>query len=283
MKKSLSIAYAMKKKSKKPNIEVKPHPQDIEADPNVVENLKKRLKNMADGGPVLPGASDAQASMRKAFKFADGGEVEDKPLLSGPRPKPSPASDNPFENLARTPVDPKHLAEAARSTHLAKGGEVYDVSSPYKLLHEQVKPGFVPDEPQYDWIEGLRDGRNVAASHEDSKKLNQHHPDMQASTSMSEEDLVDRIMAQREKSFSGLDRFSKGGQVANDTGTGEEADKLPNQFDDLVLDDELTSTYGDDDNSGDNLGNAQEDEDRKDIVARIMASRRKKDRLPNPA
>lgn len=30
----------------------------------------------ADGGPVLPGAQDAQESLRKAFKFSDGGSVK---------------------------------------------------------------------------------------------------------------------------------------------------------------------------------------------------------------
>lgn len=33
-------------------------------------------KCMADGGPVLPGAQNAQDSMRKAFKFSHGGKVK---------------------------------------------------------------------------------------------------------------------------------------------------------------------------------------------------------------
>ena len=96
-----------------------------------------------------------------------------------------------------------------------------------------------------------------------------------------EQDMVDRIMYKRSKDFSDLDRYSEGGKVANQDETT--AGFSPNEFDDLHLRDDLSSSYGEDDNSGDALGNDQEDEDRKDIVARIMASRRKKDRLPSPA
>lgn len=84
-------------------------------------------------------------------------------------------------------------------------------------------------------------------------------------------DMVDRIMAKK---------FSKGGMVANDTDIT--ADFQPNEFDDLVLRDELEFNYTGA-NSGDDLGNAQEDEDRADIVSRIMRSRAKKDRNPRPA
>jgi hypothetical protein len=78
-----------------------------------------------------------------------------------------------------------------------------------------------------------------------------------------------------------LQGLSEGGRVANQDEI--EAGFSPNEFDDLHLRDDLESSYSDDDNAGDALGNKQEDEDRRDIVARIMASRRKKDRLPNPA
>ena len=85
-------------------------------------------------------------------------------------------------------------------------------------------------------------------------------------------DMIDRIMAKH---------YSMGGRVANDT--DPIADAMPNEFDDLVLRDDLESSYGDDNNSGDALGNAQEMEDRRDIVARIMRSRSMKDRNPRPA
>ncbi len=88
---------------------------------------------------------------------------------------------------------------------------------------------------------------------------------------------VDRIMAKR--------KMSKGGMVAN--GGDDEFEKLagsdPAEFDDLALRDELEfSETGA--NSGDELGNAQESEDRKDTVARVMKARAaKKQSNPRPA
>lgn len=87
-------------------------------------------------------------------------------------------------------------------------------------------------------------------------------------------DIIDRIMQ----------KMAHGGEVANG---GEDelshmADGMPNNFDDLALDDHLESTNtGASD--GDFLGDAQEDSDRSDIISRIMKSRSKKDRNPSPA
>ncbi len=86
-------------------------------------------------------------------------------------------------------------------------------------------------------------------------------------------DMIDHIMQQR--------AMSKGGQVANDTGDGESADEMENQFDYLVTNDDLNADYTGA-NSGDELGDAQEDDDRADVVSMIMRSRKKKDRLPSP-
>jgi hypothetical protein len=101
-----------------------------------------------------------------------------------------------------------------------------------------------------------------------------------------EQSLVDRIMHQHSDDEHDLDRYSRGGQVANQE-HGENNNELagfsPNEFDDLVLRDDLESSYGDDDNSGDAIGNEQEDQDRHDIVARILRSQKKKDKLPRPA
>lgn len=86
-------------------------------------------------------------------------------------------------------------------------------------------------------------------------------------------DMVNRIMKKRET-------YSKGGEVANDTPM--EADFKDNDFDDLAKDDDLEfkETAA---NSGDEDGDAAEDKDRKDIVSRIMSSRKKKDKNPRPA
>ena len=97
-------------------------------------------------------------------------------------------------------------------------------------------------------------------------------PGMEDMHAEHEGDMIDRIMAKH---------YSMGGRVANDT--DPLADTLPNEFDDLVLRDNLESTYGDDNNSGDASGNAQEMEDRRDIVARIMRQRSMKQHNPRPA
>jgi len=85
-------------------------------------------------------------------------------------------------------------------------------------------------------------------------------------------DMVGRIMARR---------MSEGGKVAN---TDEPtADFLPNEFDDLHLRDDLEQNYTAA-NSGDELSDEGEDERRRDIVSRIMASRRKRaGHNPRPA
>lgn len=92
-----------------------------------------------------------------------------------------------------------------------------------------------------------------------------------------EMDMVGRVMAQKQK------RFSEGGKVANDTEDHELKYETPNEFDDLVLRDDLESTYGEDNNAGDENDSEGENERRSDIVSKIMASRKKKDKLPRPA
>lgn len=90
-------------------------------------------------------------------------------------------------------------------------------------------------------------------------------------------DMVGKIMESRKQ------MYSSGGQVANDVGVAE-ADKEPAEYDDLVLrDDDMEGADYTGENSGDELGDDQEDKDRKDIVSRIMKSRSKKDRNPRPA
>lgn len=82
-------------------------------------------------------------------------------------------------------------------------------------------------------------------------------------------DLVDRIMK----------GFAKGGEVKAEEPT---ADFEDNDFDVMPLEDTSDADYTGE-NSGDELGNDQEDDDRRDIVVRIMKSRKKKDRMPRPA
>ena len=88
-----------------------------------------------------------------------------------------------------------------------------------------------------------------------------------------DDDMVSRIMKKR---------YSKGGRVSNED-HGEDQDELadfsPNEFDDLSLRDDLESSYTGA-NSGDEIGDKQEDEDREDMISRIMRSRKKTDKMP---
>lgn len=85
--------------------------------------------------------------------------------------------------------------------------------------------------------------------------------------------MVMRVMSRK--------KMSKGGMVANED--LPEADFLPNEFDDLHLRDELEGGYTGA-NSGDELSSDGEDERRRDMVRRIMASRGKRPgRNPSPA
>ncbi len=169
----------------------------------------------------------------------------------------------------------------------AEGGQITDNYQPSGKPHVDKQFPYEESEKASGYMDHEGDVKrpNSMAMKEDDMDFNQKPVDMRASTSMSEEDMVDRIMKKRSENFSGLDRYSEGGKVANQE-HGPNDSRLagfsPNEFDDLVLRDDLESSYTGA-NSGDYVGNDQEDEDRKDIVARIMASRKKKDRMPNPA
>lgn len=65
--------------------------------------------------------------------------------------------------------------------------------------------------------------------------------------------------------------FSHGGKVANDTGEGAAADEKPNEFDYLVLNDDLEEHYTGK-NSGDEIGGPSKD----DLVAKAMLKRKGK-------
>lgn len=92
---------------------------------------------------------------------------------------------------------------------------------------------------------------------------------------MEDSPTIMRIMSKRVK------KYSKGGMIANDD-TDEMADAMPAEFDDLANRDELEFSYTGE-NSGDELGNSQEEMDRRDTVARIMRQRKMKQSNPRPA
>jgi hypothetical protein len=158
-----------------------------------------------------------------------------------------------------------------RSKKMAEGGAVKEEKSGYEPMpKEMVK-------------------HNHMAMEEDDRDLDQHGEEEEGPEGAwmakggfigsrqgpeHEEDMIGRIMKQRQH------MYSKGGEIANDTppmADGDDAD-----YDYLAKHDGLEFSYTGK-NSGDELGDEQEDHDRHDIVAKIMKSRGKKDRMPRPA
>jgi hypothetical protein len=251
-----------------------------------VKNIKTEL---AAGKPMKQSLAIAYNMKRRHKKMAEGGEVKGvhKPMkIAGQYPEhggeswksrvaPGASKQRSKENLAELKAMPKPKLQG-----LAEGGEVHSCPScGYAEGGETMQDS--TDSPEtLQARQSVSDSFKRALGHAEGGEV--------------EDDMVDRIMHQRtgyaeedemyphakDKMFDVTNKYSEGGKVANSDEI--EAGFDPNEFDVLHLDDDLESTYGEDDNAGDELGNAREDEDRKDIVARIMASRKKKDRLPNP-
>jgi len=221
------------------------------------ESFDKNLKTeMHEGKPLKQSLAIAYSMRRQAKrkKMAEGGDTDD----SGPT-----TADLIVRGAKFGPDAGPRPKPSATPAGYAEGGEVVPGHIEDQGIHE--------DELASGYLAMPEDGvtMNHEAMMEDDKRLNQHGNDEIAPGG---DDIVDRIMRKR---------YSEGGKVAN--ATPITAGFRPNEFDDLVLRDGLESDYGDDDNSGDELGNEREDHDREDIVARIMRSRAKKDRLPRPA
>lgn len=227
----------------------------------------------------------AYAIKRKAqkHKMAMGGYAEGGEPKKDDVPESDPKKVKEFvKGATSSGYEPgkwmKNLKEGLgiAGQEMAEGGEVNEMAS-----------GFVDHE-----------GNDIKHDHmameEDDRMLNQHgeHEEGPQGAHMAhggqihdghqseahEMDMVGRIMKMRQH------MYSEGGKVANggEDDLDEMADGRPNNFDDLSMRDDLESSYTGA-NSGDELGNAREDHDRHDIVARIMASRKKKDRMPHPA
>ncbi len=204
--------------------------------------MKKKAQHKAKGGPMMCAHGSMNCHMCHGGQYAEGGEVAEEKRLEGPFLAEEKSSG--YHSMPEEHERSNHHAMMEDDRMLNQHGE-----------HEEGAMGMAEDnEPQHERM----------ISH---TKENQSFPE-------EEHDLVGRIMKQRMK------HYSEGGKVANDTPV--DADFEDNQFDDLVKDDDLDSSYTGA-NSGDELGNDQEDEDRHDIISRIMKSRKLKDRMPHPA
>ena len=133
-----------------------------------------------------------------------------------------------------------------RETHYAKGGE-----ADFDRFHEGIDKGLM---------------KHHYGDPEEEETHLQHERELEEREEVHEEEHPRHL--------------SEGGRIANDD--EPMADSEPAQYDDLVKDDHLHEHYTGA-NSGDEIGDEEEDEDRHEIVSRIMKSRRLKDRMPRPA
>jgi len=252
-----------------------------------VHNLKTEMEH---GHPQKQALAIAYSMKRKGRKMAGGGEVKGvhKPEMehvTREEEKKYPQSAKRWmgESEAGAAVRSSDLGEQYKEKAYAKHGRVLgELKSMAKpklqgLAHGGVcsncgyaEGGVVPGE-EHAKAEGHEIEHEELAEPADSDLGEYHTTPNEAAES--EDDMVGRIIAKK---------YSQGGKVANDVHEFESDFETPNKFDDLELRDDLDFEYTGA-NSGDELGDEREDHDRSDIVARIMASRKKKDRLPSPA
>lgn len=197
---------------------------------------------------------------RKLKKMADGGGVhEDMGDMFHGRTGQSAAGMH-----ARRAQDPKQSEDIrkfdvsqAKDKHREKLKELQKMP---KIPHMAEGGEMIDDNDEMDMISRIMQKRR--------------QPEAEMEGPLEESDLTSRIMHKRSQ------MYSEGGRIANEQ--HHFADESPNDFDDLALRDDL-EFHDTGANSGDELGDSREEHDRSDIVARVMASRRKKDRMPRPA
>ena len=268
LKQSLAIAYSMKRKADEKKMAAGGFVKEEEASGYVDHPGKDKAEHiMHEGGCAHGGPVHCNMGC-----YADGGKVT-------PEPSPSPQAPVSQEGWDK-------FQKGLNSAGMSEGGYLNG-------NEDETEPTAMADAEDTGYLGMPKEHElhNSAAMEEDERRLNQHGQNEQGpySTAMSEggqitdnyqseahmEDMVGRIMAKRQN------HYSEGGRVANDTKI--EAGFDPNEFDDLAHRDNLESSYGKDDNAGDDLDNADQNHLREDIVSRIMRSRAKKDRMPRPA
>src|SRR5271166_2766384 len=224
---------------------------------------------MDAGKPQKQSLAIAYSMKRKAQHKSHGGYMAEGGTAQPSQPRPQ---------LPGSPEDRKKIQDSFNhALGFAEGGMLTDsgyqsscnehCESPC-MVHEQAEPvnAMLPEDPPHSEGRALSLNQH-GASDEGAGDMDSIHP------------LIKKIMMSRAKGY------SEGGKVANeDHGPMDSrlAGFKQNEFDDLALRDDLEESYTGK-NSGDELGDAQEDSDRRDIVSRIMKSRAKKDRMPRPA
>lgn len=276
MKQSLAIAYAMKKRGKKMN---KGGDVDPTGGPTFPADEREEQRYAKEHGSIIPYSSeyDEQAKIDSMADKSQKTMREHEKMRSKKYAKGGQITDNYQSSSAYPGVDGDLEDEAHYMAQMKSGfvGHEGDHKRPNHTAIEEDGRGLgqhgSKEQEPYSGEQGFHDEDYMG------NPGNEH--DMYSDTEDDDGmDMVGRIMKQRQE------HYSMGGKVANG---GEDklkdmADGDPNNFDDLPLKDDLKFSYTGK-NSGDEDDDMQEDHDRKDIVARIMKSRAKKDRMPSPA
>jgi hypothetical protein len=257
-------------------------PSQMESEP--IHKMASGVPATSDAGFSPEEAAKRQA-IRKSYGYSKGGTVranqgayldEHSIMDEIDREQPTLSGDGYY--LKESPFKKEHIA--LNSSARAEDN---------KRLNQHPVDMHASTENAYDdLVDRIMDKRSQDFSGEARLAHGGSVPSPDAGPAYKDDEdaMANKEMYQKSFDFSDLDRYSEGGKVANQEhgpNNNDMAGFSPNEFDDLVLRDDLESTYGDDDNSGDSLDNDQENDDRDDIIARIMKSRAKKDRLPNPA
>lgn len=214
--------------------------------------MMKKAK-MAKGGMPCDEHGEAMCHMCHGGEYADGGDVT--PPMSALAAGVKKAFGMSDEAQASEPDESP--PPAAKDTNPKTAGikKAFNVPG-------YAKGGFVEDEMESGYMPDPMEHPDHMYDHAEENQGDEG------------EDMIGHIMKRRMM-------MSKGGMVANDTPV--EADFEKNDFDDLAMHDHLEDHYTGAD-SGDELGDHEEDEDRRDVVSQIMRSRRKKmGHNPRPA
>lgn len=210
---------------------------------------------MHHGKPLKQSLAIAYSLKRKAQHKAHGGKIHDEEMASAYLPMPEKHEKH---NAAAEHEEAKHLnqhmAHGGKMHHMAKGGMAHDE----KATCAACKAGLPHSHHAH--------GGDVHHDQHMDEHYEDHHEDHHE-----HDDVVGHILKK-------LPHYSQGGRVANHTPIV--AGFKPNEFDDLVLRDDLESTHNTGKDDGDFLGDAREDHDRHDTVAQILKSLKKKDRMP---
>lgn len=240
---SIAIAYAMKRKAQK-------HDRKEEEEDHYAKGGMSKYNPDLKGINQQAGYSNRQGESHAGYNVRMAHDI---------RHNKQPA-------IADKEEEAKDQERRAKAIHEKNISEMRSMKKPNLYAHGGMSE-FEHEEDASGYDHGKLPCPDCESGH-----CNIHSADMMEHGG----DVVERIM------HKGLKNMSEGGRIANqEHGPNDDdlADFSRNEFDDLVLRDDLNEHYTGA-NSGDEIGDEREDEDRRDIVSRAMRSLAKKDRMP---